>query len=123
MKSKMANKRYYSLDILRIVSMIMIVILHYCTFGYQITKNDSVGNNAPLLWFIYGLCYVAVNLYVLISGYFLCESKFQWKKVLKLAVEVWFYSIIIGAIFFFMGLEDFTNLKTSLEIFFPILTK
>ena len=120
---KEIKKRNYNLDILRIISMIMIISLHYCTFGCNVRDIESLGYYTPALWLIYAFCYVAVNVYVLISGYFLCESKFKWKKLLKLAIEVWFYSLIIGAIFFFTGIQRFNDLKTALNVFFPILTR
>lgn len=117
------NKREYSLDLLRVISMLMIITLHYCTFGYKIIEAGSIGNNTPILWIIYAFCYGAVNLYVLISGYFLCESKFKWKKVIKLIVEVLFYSLIIGGIFYFFDLYKFESIKDYLNIFFPVLSK
>ena len=117
------EKRNYGLDLLRIISMIMIVTIHYCTFGYNILKNGSIGSNTPALWLIYAFCFGAVNLYVLLSGYFLCESKFKWKKLFRLWIEVIFYSILIFLILKWTG-----NLKELLprekaKIFLPVIGK
>ena len=106
-----------------IINMIMIVTIHYCTFGYNILKNGSIGSNTPALWLIYAFCFGAVNLYVLLSGYFLCESKFKWKKLFRLWIEVIFYSILIFLILKWTG-----NLKELLprekaKIFLPVIGK
>ena len=116
------TKRNYNLDILRIISMLMIITLHYCNFGYHIYKTGTVGNKTPILWLIFAFSYVAVNLYVLISGYFLSESKFKWKKVFKLIIEVLFYSIIIGAVFMIFKWRTFTSFRDILKVFLPVLS-
>jgi peptidoglycan/LPS O-acetylase OafA/YrhL len=36
-----------------------------------------------------------INCFVLISGYFMCESHITLKKFLKLVLEVYFYKIVI----------------------------
>ena len=120
---KEIKKRNYNLDILRILSMIMIITLHYCTFGCSIKEYGGIGYPSQPLWIIYAFCHVAVNVYVLISGYFLCESNFKWRKVLRLAIEVWFYSLIIGLVFFLVGKEDFNSFKTALRVFCPLLSR
>ena len=120
MKKESRSKRNYNLDLLRIVSMLMIITLHYCNFGYHVPVGGSIGDRTPILWLIYTFCYVAVNLYVLISGYFLCKSTFKWKKVLKLVIEVLFYSIAIGLIFYIFKLHHFTTLRDLLMNIMPI---
>ena len=89
------TKRKTNIELLRIISMFMIVVYHYCCHGYLIREVGTAGYNTPILWLIYTFCYSAVNIYVLISGYFLCKSEFKWKKVLKIYIEVLFYSVII----------------------------
>ena len=122
-KTKKEKTRYYSLDILRLLSMLMVVVLHYCTFGYQITKVGTPGYNSYPLWIVYAFCYGAVNLYVLIRGFFLSESEFKWKKVFKLWAQVFFYSIIIGGIFYFNNLYEFQSIKDYLCVFLPFISK
>jgi len=96
----MASKeRNSSFELLRIISMILIVMHHY-------TYHGGFDFNGPLtlgMYFIQCLFCggkLGVNLFVLISGYFLCKSKFKWKRLLILELEVLFYSIILGLIFF-----------------------
>ncbi len=123
MKTHIDNKRYYNLDVLRILSMIMIVILHYCFHGYHLTDANSIGYNTPALWIIYSFCYCSVDIFVLISGYFLCKSEFKFKKIIELWVQVFFYSIIIGFIFFVLKDARFSSVKTYLNCIFPFTSK
>ena len=123
MKTQMSNKRYYNLDVLRILSMIMIVILHYCFHGYHLTNTNSIGYNTKALWIIYTFCYCSVDIFVLISGYFLCKSEFKIKKIINLWIEVFFYSVIIGIIFFVLKDARFSSVKTYLKCFFPFSSK
>ena len=48
-------------------------------------------------WFMEALCIIAVDVFVLISGYFMVESKFKAKNVFKTAISgVWIYSFIFS---------------------------
>lgn len=75
-----------------------------------------------IAWGIEASCSVAVNCYVLISGYFLVDAKFSWNKLIKLIVEVWFYSIVFFIVLLGTGKMSFstTNLFAT---FFPILNR
>ncbi len=115
-------KRNIGLDALRIVSMIMILFLHV------LGKSELLGpkNNSTIYYFLYylieSLSIVAVNCYVLVSGYFLVKSEFKWKKVLKIYAETLFYSISIFIIVVVFKKEEFT-ISALIKSFFPILTK
>lgn len=68
------------IELLRIVAMMMVVGLHYLNFG-GILWSEAVMNRR-IAWGIEAFLFVAVNCYVLISGYFLVKAKnFHWSKV------------------------------------------
>ena len=113
-----SNERNVSMDLLRIISMLMIITLHYIKYGQALLIDQNV---KYLIWYIEIFCMVAVNLYVLISGYYLIESNFSWKKVFKLCKQVWFYSILFLLIHLLISHE--ITLKQILLSFFPILLK
>lgn len=116
------DNRNYGLDILRIVSMFMVLIIHY--IGRS--NLTSLTNNTTYNWYIYNfilaIALVANNCYVLISGYFLINSKFKIKKVLQLILESWFYSIGITMLLYFLGYYKFST-RGIIEMIFPLLTK
>lgn len=61
------------IELLRIVAMMMVVGLHYLNFG-GILWSEAVMNRR-IAWGIEAFLFVAVNCYVLISGYFLVKAK------------------------------------------------
>ena len=98
------KKRQANFELLRIVAMMMVIILHYIVKGKMAVKlsvDSSLENH--IWWLINGFCNVAVNAYVLISGYFLVEAKWRVSKLVKLVCQVLFYSIIVGAIMYLLG--------------------
>lgn len=115
--------RDYSIDFLRIVSMLMIVSLHSMSHGGMYDFGYSLeGINPYSIWFTFvqSICVVSVNVYVLISGYFLVKEKFRISKLLKIVCEVLFYSwIIISIRIFFCGLDGL-DIKELLSAFLPI---
>lgn len=93
MEIKLLQKeRNSSFELLRIISMFLIVMHHYSVHG----GFDFMIPFSMKLYFVQCLVMggkLGVNLFVLISGYFLCKSDFKWKRIIKLEVEVIFYSI------------------------------
>lgn len=117
------KKRNYGLDLLRIVSMLMILILHLLGKGGALNNTKLFSFNNNLAWILENLCIVAVNCYVLISGYFSVTSKkFNIKRIINIWGKVLFYSMTIGVILIIMGYAD-KNIINILNTFFPILTK
>lgn len=99
MKTKRINKeRNSNLEILRIISMILIVMHHYSVHGFSLNNLDY-SFNKYIIDFLYLGGKLGVNCFILISGYFMINSKFTIKKLLKLLGEVWFYSIGILILF------------------------
>ncbi len=115
------QKRNIGLDILRIISMMMIIALHILGKGKFITNSKNT-DLWQLAYIIEMFCIVAVNCYVLITGYFSIDSKFKWKKVLKIWGLVLFYSISIYLVLILIGVRQF-NTSECIKAFFPILTK
>ncbi len=115
------EKRNIGLDILRILSMFMILILHLLGKSGMLLKE----NNNQAYYLIYNLMealsIVAVNCYVLISGYFLIKSEFKWKKVCTLWKETLFYSIFVF-IATTIATKEF-SLVLLIKSCFPILTR
>lgn len=116
------KEKNISIEILRIVSMLMIIVLHFFSYT-NATENlqvFSIKYFANVL--IITLCNVSVNCYILISGYFGLKSKVKLKKVFELSLEVLFYSIIIYVILLKKNMIQF-DFKELLVNFFPILTR
>lgn len=78
------TSRNPSFELLRIISMLMVVTLHFLGHGRVLENVRLFSSNFFVAWMIESLAYVTVNCFVLISGYFLVNSKFRVKKLFTL---------------------------------------
>lgn len=120
----MEKKRSVNYEWLRILCMLMIVMLHLLGNGHGNVLSKTIPFSAVyyVTWTIEAFCVVAVNCYVLISGYFLVESRFSWGRVLKLCVQVWFYSIFIFGILAITGKVELSS-TALLTACMPVLNR
>ena len=102
------KKRNSNLELLRIVSMILIILHHYAVHGNFVWTADD-GVNQIIVQIISLGGKIGVNCFLLITGYFLLESKMNGKKLLKLILETWFYSVSIFAIMLCVNPSMYTN--------------
>lgn len=107
-----------NIELLRNLSMFMVLAIHL------FTKTSVLWNMNPkqpvyaASWFLYGLCMTGVNCYVIISGYFLSDSHFKLEKLLKIYVQVLFYSVAIALIAkYVLGAE---MVSSPAAVFLPI---
>lgn len=112
-------RRFANIELLRIVSMMLIISSHLC--NHYMDMEGSLWPFPPgfiFLQSIKSITYIAVNMYVLISAYFLCESSFKSKRIVMIWLEVLFYSLIIGIPHIINGGVDPSRIIT---VFLPIL--
>lgn len=118
------TKRLANFELLRCIAMMMVVVLHFLGKSGILAplSQASLAGYEYLAWGVESLCIVAVNVYMLISGYFLTESHFSFKKVLRLWLQVWFYSVGIGVVTYLCGYrpEGGINLYYLARLLFPI---
>ena len=120
------SKRLSNFENLRILAMAMVVTLHYSFKGLMVSPvcDNGLANNI-ILWLIPAFAMCAVNVYVLISGYFLVESEFKISRLVSLIVQVLEYSIVVSVIMLATGLVDVSamSLYDFIAIIFPIGTE
>lgn len=114
------KERKVGLDLLRIIAMLMIVTLHVLGKGRFIVEGNNA-NCYQLAVLFEIICIVAVNCYVLITGYFQIDSKFRLKKVVSIWVKVLLYSISIYIIIMLFGIRQFSA-ADLIKSFFPVIT-
>ena len=114
--------RNTSIELLRIISMIMIMFHHFAYHGnFEWNFNEVT---LPHLWYDFILMggKVGVDIFVLISGYFLIENTeklFQPKKLLKFWGQVVFYSIMPYLLSVMLRLNAF-EIKQLIKVCLPI---
>lgn len=116
------KKRQVSIELLRIIAMIMIVFHHFAIHSEAIFDT---GLNIPKLW--YNLINIGgkigVNIFILISGYFLVDNndlKINFKKLLKFWSQIIFYSISIFILFALILGPKIVSFNNIVPSFFPI---
>lgn len=114
--------RQSNIELLRIVSMIMIVCHHFAVHGGFDWESSAI--TIPHLW--YNLIVmggkIGVDIFVLISGYFLIASHgkiFDFKRILKFWGQIIFYSLSIFAVFSLLHAHDY-GIKAAIKAVFPI---
>lgn len=112
-------ERNISIDLLRIISMVMVVCLHFFSHGGVMAKLCKFSSLYFIGLFINYLCIVAVNCFVLISGYFLVNREIDTKKLSKLWCQVLFYSLLIFLFASYYEIVDF-NFTLLFRSLFPI---
>ena len=112
-------KRKSNIELLRIISMLLIICFHYVyKSGYT---YEHLTINTFIVKLVYHFGELGVNLFILISGYFLVRGKFSIKKLILLLIEVLFYQIFIYSICYFLGIYHFTSIRSLLFIVFPTI--
>ena len=90
------QQRDSSIELLRIIAMLMIVLHHYSVHGgFSLEENNFMLNGYILS--VVTLGEWAVNIFILIYGYFSVTSQFNIKRIIRLYAQVWFYSAVLFA--------------------------
>lgn len=115
------HRRLPNFEILRVLAMFLIIVGHFFVHGLRGEGNgvmvsydgksmlDTVSFGiAQSLWVFSS---ISVNLYVLISGYFLVQSKAKWGKIPSIWMQTAFYSVCIYLLFAVVGLGGDFSVK------------
>lgn len=114
------DNRISSIELLRILAMIMIVAHHLSAHSKIVWDSGEVIFNEIWIRFLFTGGKIGVNIFVLISGYFLVRSKsFKFIKLVKLIGTVFFYSIVIYVIMI-CTFDINLNYKDLIKICMPI---
>lgn len=119
-------KRESNFEVMRTVAMFFIVVYHCLTHGVGGGYGFSINNFVSLLNlgfsdFLLVFSSISVNLYVMVSGYFLADLDFKLSRILRTWLMVCFYSCIITLIFISLSLAPFSIITLG-KSFFPLST-
>lgn len=124
-KSDSKKVRNSSIELLRIIATILIIISHFSVhgIGYNVDIltlkpcfNKFLIQNAQI-------GFLSVDIFVIITGYFSVKSKLKIEKIIRLILQVLFYSISIYAIFLALGIVDFSKYEFYKAIFPTMLNQ
>ncbi|MCI2058672.1 MAG: acyltransferase, partial [Oscillibacter sp.] len=113
-----AGRRSAGLDLLRIVSMLLVVVLHLLGRGGVLESVRPFSANYALAWGFETAAYCAVDCYAILTGFLLSRSRCRSGNLLGLWLQVFFYSAGI-TVFFALFRETVTPFRL-LQAFFPV---
>ena len=113
------TERLYGIDSLKIISMLMVVLLHVLNHGGILEALDSFSAQYAAGHLLRCLAICAVDVYVMISGYLYVKKEFKLRNITHLWLTVLFYSAMIPLLLKIAGEE--IEIKTVISGFFPIL--
>ena len=116
--------RQSNFELLRIFAMFMIICGHYI---YNSGITDCIDLGHPTLrstslrmWGMWGKA--CINVFVLLTGYFMCQSKTSvLRHFIKLLFEVLFYGWIVGVFLMVIGAEPASLTTIAKRLFRPNL--
>ena len=118
--------RKSNFELLRIISMMMIIGLHY----FHSEMGGAIGQQKPnelnfyITYFLEGLFHTSVNCYILITGYFMANKKeVSISKVFNILLMMIFFGFVFFSISILMGWQTFSWLglfKGLFPIFFGL---
>lgn len=106
-------ERNSNFELMRIVSMFLIIMWHFIFHGSLLSK--TTGSLNTFIHFIYIIMSIHVNSFVLVSGYFQYNKKFKVKKVISLILITWFYKLLYAIIF---GATGMAKISITEMLFF-----
>ena len=109
----MSKQRDSGIELMRIIAMLMVVGLHALLYGDYLeavsSYNGVIKDSAYLIRIIFAPC---VNMFVIISGYFMVTSSFDLKKTCKRTFSVYkiifFYSVVLSVLVLILGPQYYT---------------
>lgn len=120
MEKKNYKERNAGVDLLRIVSMLMVVILHILGQGGVLAGTQPQSSGYAAAYLLETLSYCAVNCYALISGYVGAEGHFRYSRLFEIHAGVLFYTVLITA-GFFAYMPELIGFSTVINALFPAM--
>ena len=121
------TKRQSGIELLRIIAMIQIIFLHAYQYGLLHDASKAAGDiDGILVTFVWSLCRTPVDVFIMISGYFMITSQFDIKKTIRRGGKIYgamiFYSIILSIIFFISD-PSLININSVIKAFTPLMSR
>lgn len=121
-----AKERMANLELLRIISMLFVIVLHFIgkSNNHPVLTNPDMALWEYGAWALESFAIVAVNVYMLLSGYLLAESTFKIKRLVQLWLQLLFYSAGIGVIAALFGYvpDEGISIYYLAQLFLPVST-
>ena len=115
----MKSLRKSNFELLRVIAMLMVTTLHALGHGGVLAQYEFGTIGYSVYQSIESMCDVAVNVFVLITGYFMVTSTVKPSRLVNLFLQVEFYSILCLLVSKYIFRQPI-GLKNILNAIFPI---
>lgn len=115
-----AKDRNYGIDLLRIISMFMVIVLHIFNMGGVLNATDMLTSQYEVGWLVQNAAFCAVDVYALISGYVWVNAKYRYRNIVELWLQVLFYTLSITALFSIFSPSSVSFIEW-IKAFFPTM--
>ena len=113
----MEDKRNSNFELMRILSMFLIVFFHVIVHGKVIENASASRGIQEIFTFLKIFTIVHVNSFILLSGYYQSTSTFKQKQIWNLIAKVVFYELSIMALMMFCKVIPFDKNTLIIELF------
>lgn len=87
------HTRYANIELLRIIAMLMVIMLHALGHGGVLETYDFGTFGYIFFGFVEVVCYSAVDIFVIITGYFMINVQIKLSRIIKFVIQVEFFSL------------------------------
>lgn len=115
----MKKERKSNIELLRILAMFLIISFHYVYKSGYTFETLSINNFIIKSFWLFGE--LGVNLFILITGYFMINGRFSFKKLILLMMEVLFYYLFSVLISTRVNNWSIQTFKDGFLLFFPVI--
>lgn len=115
------TERNLGIEVLRLVSMLMIIYLHCVNQGGIFDALEDSSKTEMAAQLVYAACYGAVNLFALTTGYVYVKAPYRRSKIVTLWLEAFFYSVVLSAVD--IAVNKCFRWERLLQTFFPVTMK
>ena len=99
------KKRNSNIEILRIIAMFFVIFHHAISQGFSFYSMPESGINTYFYQSFNCLGWIGNMFFIMISGYYLYQSKFSLKKVVSIWLQLFFYSSVISIFLFLFRID------------------
>ncbi len=93
------RERNYGIDVLKVISMYMVVVLHVLLWSGVIGNSSVSTGQFWMAWFMESAAYCAVNCFAIATGYLMCGHKFKYRRIVPIILTALLYSVVITFVY------------------------
>lgn len=110
-----------SIDQIKSIAILIIVLFHYADHGVIDLAKEGISGSWLLLSFFKMGGGTGNALFILCTGYLMADSNWNYKKLIKLWAQIWFYSVIFG-VMYYLRIGSLPGIKPVVKIVFPVIS-